>query len=46
MCNGIRHLFWDAGLGLELETAYLSGKAVIGGAAGLTVVSWIAAYAV
>ncbi len=46
MCNGIRHLFWDAGLGLELETAYLSGKAVIGAAAGLTVVSWIAAYAV
>ncbi|NKB39209.1 MAG: succinate dehydrogenase, cytochrome b556 subunit [Gammaproteobacteria bacterium] len=28
-CNGIRHLFWDAGLGLEIESAYKSGYAVI-----------------
>ncbi len=27
--NGIRHLFWDAGKGLEIETAYKSGYAVI-----------------
>ena len=46
MCNGIRHLFWDAGVGLELETAYRSGKVVIGGAIGLTLLSWIVAYAV
>lgn len=25
LCNGIRHLFWDAGLGLEIKTAYQSG---------------------
>ena len=29
LCNGIRHLFWDAGLGLEIKTAYRSGYAVI-----------------
>ncbi len=29
LCNGIRHLFWDAGLGLEIETTYKSGYAVI-----------------
>ncbi len=28
-CNGIRHLFWDAGLGLEIESAYKSGYVVI-----------------
>ena len=29
LCNGIRHLFWDAGLGLEIKTAYRSAYAVI-----------------
>ncbi len=29
LCNGIRHLFWDAGMGLELRAAYRSGSAVI-----------------
>ena len=29
LCNGIRHLFWDAGRGLDIETAYKSGYAVI-----------------
>lgn len=27
--NGIRHLVWDAGAGLELETVYKSGWAVV-----------------
>ena len=27
LCNGIRHLLWDAGLGLDLPTVYASGKA-------------------
>jgi succinate dehydrogenase / fumarate reductase cytochrome b subunit len=44
LCNGIRHLFWDAGIGLELEQAYATGKAVVGVSAGLTVLSWIIAY--
>ncbi len=29
LLNGIRHLFWDIGAGLELATAYRSGYAVI-----------------
>ncbi len=41
LANGIRHLFWDAGYGFELEEAYLSGWAVLIATAGLTVVAWI-----
>jgi succinate dehydrogenase / fumarate reductase cytochrome b subunit len=37
-CNGIRHLFWDAGKGLDLETAYRSGLAVMAGSVVLTVI--------
>lgn len=29
LCNGIRHLFWDIGLGLEIETTYKTGYVVI-----------------
>lgn len=29
LANGIRHLFWDAGKGLEISTTYKSGYAVI-----------------
>ena len=29
LCNGIRHLLWDLGLGLELTTTYRSGYAVV-----------------
>ncbi|MCP1675915.1 succinate dehydrogenase / fumarate reductase cytochrome b subunit [Natronocella acetinitrilica] len=45
LCNGIRHLFWDAGHGFEIGTAYLTGYWVIGVAAALTVLVWIAALA-
>ena len=27
--NGIRHLFWDAGLGFELNSVYISGLIVV-----------------
>ena len=27
--NGIRHLFWDAGLGFELKSVYVSGSMVV-----------------
>jgi succinate dehydrogenase / fumarate reductase cytochrome b subunit len=37
-CNGIRHLFWDAGKGLDLETAYRSGLAVMAGSVVLTII--------
>lgn len=29
LANGVRHLFWDAGFGLEISTTYKSGYAVI-----------------
>lgn len=41
LCNGIRHLFWDVGMGFELEQAYLSGYAVLGASAALTLLTWI-----
>jgi succinate dehydrogenase cytochrome b subunit len=44
--NGIRHLVWDAGHGFEIATAQRSGWIVVGAAAGLTVVCWIAGYLV
>jgi len=43
LCNGIRHLFWDAGYGFELQTAERSGQAVIAGAAVLTLLAWLIA---
>jgi succinate dehydrogenase / fumarate reductase cytochrome b subunit len=43
--NGIRHLFWDAGKGFELRTAYASGWVVVIGAVALSLLAWIAAYA-
>ena len=45
LCNGIRHLFWDAGYGFELETAYKSGWATVYGSIGLTVLAWLIAFA-
>lgn len=45
LCNGIRHLFWDAGLGFELKTAYASGMAVVIGSVALTVLAWSLAFA-
>ena len=43
--NGIRHLFWDAGLGFELRTAHRSGVLVIVAAIVLTAVAWALGYA-
>lgn len=36
-CNGIRHLFWDAGKGFELEAAWRSGLLVLAGSVIFTV---------
>jgi succinate dehydrogenase / fumarate reductase cytochrome b subunit len=41
LCNGIRHLFWDAGYGFELKDAYRSGWIVVGVALVATAVSWV-----
>ena len=44
LCNGIRHLFWDAGKGYELDTAARSGIAVIVVSIALTIGVWFCAY--
>lgn len=41
LCNGIRHLFWDAGFGFELKDAYRSGWIVVVVSLAATIVSWI-----
>ena len=41
LCNGIRHLFWDAGYGFELKDAYRSGWIVVGVSLVATALSWI-----
>jgi succinate dehydrogenase / fumarate reductase cytochrome b subunit len=40
LCNGIRHLAWDAGWGFELGTAYVTGWAVVAGSIVLTGLAW------
>ena len=46
LCNGLRHLAWDAGWGFELKQAYLSGWIVVAASLILTVIAWVAGYAV
>ena len=41
LCNGIRHLAWDAGYGFEIRSAYRSGYAVLAMTALLTVLAWL-----
>lgn len=43
-CNGIRHLFWDAGYGFQLESVRKSGLGVLAGAVVLTVITLIVAF--
>lgn len=42
LCNGIRHLCWDAVYGFELRAIYASGWAVIAASAVLTIATWLA----
>lgn len=44
LCNGIRHLFWDAGKGFDIPVAYKSGYAVVLASLVLTAAAWFAAY--
>ncbi len=44
LCNGIRHLFWDAGWGFEIATVYISGKVVLIATVLLTLLTWLLAY--
>jgi succinate dehydrogenase cytochrome b subunit len=41
LCNGVRHLVWDAGHGFELHQAHRSGYAVLAATALLTVLTWL-----
>lgn len=43
LCNGIRHLFWDAGKGFEISTLYKSGAMVVVSAIILTAATFFAA---
>lgn len=44
LCNGVRHLIWDAGYGFDLDTAHKSGIVVLIAAGILTVIAWIIAF--
>jgi succinate dehydrogenase / fumarate reductase cytochrome b subunit len=46
LCNGIRHLAWDAGYGFDLRTIYASGWTVVVASTVLTVAAWIASFVV
>lgn len=46
LCNGVRHLAWDAGWGYELPTLRLTGWIVVAVSLAATLLTWIAAYAV
>lgn len=45
MLGGIRHLIWDTGAGLEIETASKLAWANVIGSVVLTLAVWIAGYA-
>lgn len=46
LCNGIRHLVWDAGHALELDAAYRSGYIAVAASFVITAAIWVAAYLV
>jgi succinate dehydrogenase / fumarate reductase cytochrome b subunit len=45
LCNGIRHLMWDTGYGLDLRTTYISGWTVLVASSALTLIAWVAGLA-
>lgn len=46
LCNGIRHLAWDAGWGYDLKSVYITGWTVAVVSAVLTLVAWVVGYMV
>ena len=40
LCNGLRHLWWDTGRGLELKSVYATGWTVLVATVVLTVIVW------
>lgn len=45
LCNGIRHLCWDMGLGFDIKTVYITGRVVIIASLVLTLIAWLVGYA-
>jgi succinate dehydrogenase / fumarate reductase cytochrome b subunit len=43
LCTGIRHLFWDAGVSLEIADVNRSNIVVLAGTVILTVIAWVLA---
>lgn len=41
LCNGIRHLWWDTGRGLELKSVYATGWTVLVATVALTIIAWV-----
>jgi succinate dehydrogenase / fumarate reductase, cytochrome b subunit len=41
LCNGVRHLVWDTGHGLDLKSVYTGGWLVLAGTVVLTVLIWV-----
>lgn len=41
LCNGVRHLFWDAGLGFEMRQVDASARLVVLASVALTVGFWL-----
>jgi succinate dehydrogenase / fumarate reductase cytochrome b subunit len=41
LCNGVRHLAWDAGYGFEIGSASRSGYAVLAATVLLTAITWL-----
>src|SRR6202045_780219 len=41
LCNGVRHLAWDAGYGFERRSASRSGYAVLAATVLLTAITWL-----
>jgi len=40
LLNGIRHLFWDMGVGFELKEVYQAGWIAVIGSLGLVLIFW------
>jgi succinate dehydrogenase cytochrome b subunit len=45
LSNGLRHLWWDTGHGLDLPSVYAGGWIVVGATIALTVIAWVAGIA-
>lgn len=45
LCNGMRHLVWDAGWGFEKNQYRQSSLVVVGASVVLTLVTWVAGFA-